>query len=85
MVDSVNIDTGEMNTFLLTHVDDKRQPLSSDIDIWFQETLKHILVTYISVSFSCQHAMAKASKQFNQGIKQVSQPESILTGKEQRI
>jgi hypothetical protein len=33
MVDSVNIDTGEMNTFLLTHVDDEGQPFSSDIDI----------------------------------------------------
>lgn len=83
MVDSVNIDTVEMNIFLLTHVDDEGQPFSSDIDIWFQETLKHILVTYISVSFSCQHAMAKASEQVNQGIKQVSQPESILTWKEQ--
>ncbi len=84
MVDSVNIDTGEMNTFLLTHVDDEGQPYSSNVDIWFQETLKHILVTYISVSFSCQHAMAKASEQVNQGIKQVSQSESILMGKEQR-
>ena len=33
MVDSVNIDTVEMNIFLLTHVDDEGQPFSSDIDI----------------------------------------------------
>ncbi len=33
MVDSVNIDTGEINAFLLTHVHDESQPLSSDVDI----------------------------------------------------
>ncbi len=31
MVDSVKIDTKEMNTFLLTHVDDEGQSLSSDV------------------------------------------------------
>ncbi len=33
VVDSVNINTEEMNTFLLTHVDDEGQPLSSNVDI----------------------------------------------------
>ena len=33
---------------------------------------------------SCQHATAKASEQVDQKIERVSQPESILTGGEQR-
>ena len=51
MADSVNINTEEMKNFSQTHVDDDDQPLFGDVDIWFQETLKPILVPYFSVSF----------------------------------
>ena len=51
MVDSVNINTDEMKKISQAHKDDEDQPLFGDVDIWFQETLKPILVPYISVSF----------------------------------
>ena len=84
MVGSVNINTEVMENFVQTHVDDDDQPLFGDMDIWFQETLKPIRVPFSFLFHSCQHATAKASEQVDQKIERVSQPESILTGGEQR-
>ena len=71
MVDSVNINTDEMKIFSQTHVDDDGQPLFGDVDIWFQETLKPILVPYISVLFvsTCDSKGERASRPENRASK----------------
>ena len=80
MEDSVNTNTDEINNVSQTHVDDEGQPLSADVDIWFQETLKPILVTYIF----CFIFMSTCDAKVDQKNERVSRPESISTGREQR-
>ena len=74
MVDSVNINTEGMKNFLQTHVDDDDQPLFGDIDIWFQETLKPILVPFIfcfvRVNMRQQRRASKSTRKSSERVNQ---------------
>ena len=83
MADSVNINTEDMKisrrhmwTTMISHY----------LVMWTFDFRKHwnrpLCLTFLFRS--CQHATVKASEQVDQKIERVSQPESILSGGEQR-